>query len=87
MATVNDLINQLESQDYDYYLEMMLDSVPEDIDTRERSVIYDALAPAATVLAEQALNSGWPVPGLPSRRAWHSQNQGYQSSGQSDCYG
>ena len=35
MATVNDLINQLESQDYDYYLEMMLDSVPEDIDTRE----------------------------------------------------
>ena len=56
MATVNDLINQLESQDYDYYLEMMLDSVPEDIDTREGSVIYDALAPAATVLAEQALN-------------------------------
>lgn len=56
MATVNDLINQLESQDYDYYLEMMLDSVPEDIDTREGSVIYDALAPAATALAEQALN-------------------------------
>lgn len=56
MATVNDLIEQLESQDYDYYLDMMLDSVPEDIDTREGSVIYDALAPAATALAEQALN-------------------------------
>lgn len=54
--TISDLINQLESQDYDYYLEMMLDNVPEDIDTREGSVIYDALAPAATVLAEQALN-------------------------------
>lgn len=55
-TTISDLINRLESQDYDYYLEMMLDSVPEDIDTREGSVIYDALAPAATVLAEQALN-------------------------------
>lgn len=55
-TTISDLINQLESQDYDYYLEMMLDSVPEDIDTREGSIIYDALAPAATVLAEQALN-------------------------------
>lgn len=55
-TTISDLINQLESQDYDYYLEMMLDNVPEDIDTREGSVIYDALAPAATALAEQALN-------------------------------
>lgn len=55
-TTINDLINQLESQDYDYYLEMMLDNVPEDIDTREGSIVYDALAPAATVLAEQALN-------------------------------
>lgn len=56
MTALSDMIDQLEAQDFDYYLESMLDSVPEDVDTREGSIIYDALAPAANVLAEQALN-------------------------------
>ena len=56
MTVLTDMIDKLEAQDFDYYLNLMLDSVPEDVDTREGSVIYDALAPAATVLAEQALN-------------------------------
>lgn len=56
MTALSDMIDELEAQDFDYYMENMLDSVPEDVDTREGSVIYDALAPAATVLAEQALN-------------------------------
>lgn len=56
MTALSDMIDQLEAQDFDYYLESMLDSVPEDVDTREGSIIYDALAPTANVLAEQALN-------------------------------
>lgn len=49
------LAQQLESQDFDYYMDKMLDKVPETIDQREGSIIYDALAPAASVMAEQAL--------------------------------
>lgn len=49
------LATQLESQDFDYYMDKMLDRVPETTDQREGSIIYDALAPAASVMAEQAL--------------------------------
>lgn len=41
----------LESKTYDYYLEQALSQVPDDIDKREGSIIYDALAPACYQLA------------------------------------
>ncbi|MBE9390002.1 baseplate J/gp47 family protein [Vagococcus salmoninarum] len=42
----------LEEYDYDYFLNSALERVPEGIDTREGSIIYDALAPASYQLAE-----------------------------------
>ncbi|WP_339295931.1 baseplate J/gp47 family protein [Paenibacillus sp. FSL W7-1279] len=41
-----------EHQTYEAILERMLDRVPEGIDKREGSIIYDALAPAAAELAQ-----------------------------------
>lgn len=41
----------LESKTYDYYLEHTLEQVPAEIDKREGSIIYDALAPACYQLA------------------------------------
>lgn len=52
----DDLANGLEAQNYDYWLNLMLDNVPNDIDKREGSIIYDALAPAAMVSAQQSLS-------------------------------
>lgn len=52
----NDLADELEAQNYDYWLNLMLDNVPNDIDKREGSIIYDAVAPAAMVSAQQSLS-------------------------------
>lgn len=52
----DDLANELEAQNYDYWLNLMLDNVPNDLDKREGSIIYDALAPAAMVSAQQSLS-------------------------------
>lgn len=52
----NDLADELEAQNYDYWLNLMLDNVPNDLDKREGSIIYDALAPAAMVSAQQSLS-------------------------------
>lgn len=52
----NDLANELEAQNYDYWLNLMLDNVPNDLDKREGSIIYDAVAPAAMVSAQQSLS-------------------------------
>ncbi|MGG1555008.1 baseplate J/gp47 family protein [Paenibacillus ferrarius] len=41
-----------ESQSYDVIFQRMLDRVPDDIDKRVGSIIYDALAPAALELAQ-----------------------------------
>ena len=41
----------LESKTYDYYLEQALEQVPAEIDKREGSIIFDALAPACYQLA------------------------------------
>ncbi|MCM64436.1 phage tail protein [Listeria monocytogenes] len=41
----------LEQYDYDYFLESALKKVPEELDTREGSIIYDALAPACYQMA------------------------------------
>lgn len=53
--TPNDLIAQLEAQDFDYWLNKMLGDVSDKFNKREGSIIYDAIAPAATRLAEQSL--------------------------------
>ena len=52
----NELADELEAQNYDYWLNLMLDNVPNDIDKREGSIIFDALAPAAMVSAQQSLS-------------------------------
>lgn len=52
----NELADELEAQNFDYWLNLMLDNVPDDIDKREGSIIYDAIAPAAMVSAQQSLS-------------------------------
>lgn len=52
----NDLIAEFQSKDYDYFLRKMLDAVPDNVDKREGSIIYDALAPAALVMGQQSLD-------------------------------
>jgi len=42
-------------RNYDYWLDKMLDNVPDDIDQREGSIVFDALAPAAMAMAQQSL--------------------------------
>ena len=53
--TPDELAESYMSEDYEYWLDLMLENVPDDIDQREGSVIYDALAPAAMVMAQQSL--------------------------------
>ena len=43
------------AQDFEYWLNLMLDNVPDDIDQREGSIVFDALAPAAMAMAQQSL--------------------------------
>lgn len=52
----NELIAEFQSKDYDYFLKKMLDAVPDNVDKREGSIIYDALAPAALVMGQQSLD-------------------------------
>lgn len=52
----NELADELEAQNYDYWLNLMLDKVPDNLDKREGSIIYDAVAPAAMVSAQQSLS-------------------------------
>ena len=42
--TPDELAESYMAEDYDYWLDLMLENVPDDIDQREGSVIYDALA-------------------------------------------
>lgn len=52
----DELITEFQNKDYDYFLRKMLDAVPDNIDKREGSIIYDALAPAALVMGQQSLD-------------------------------
>ena len=54
--TPDELAESYMAEDYEYWLDLMLENVPDDIDQREGSVIYDALAPAAMVMAQQSLS-------------------------------
>ena len=49
---INEIENLDEYFDYDTILQRMLDRVPIQIDKREGSIIYNALAPAAAELAQ-----------------------------------
>lgn len=51
-----ELANEFERKNYDYWLEEMLDNVPDNIDKREGSIVFDAVAPAAMLMAEQSLD-------------------------------
>lgn len=54
--TPKELANKFQAMDFDYFINSALDRVPSNLDTREGSVIYDAIAPAAYVMAEMSLN-------------------------------
>lgn len=54
----DELATELESHDFDYFMENMLEEVYESVDQRQGSIIYDALAPAATMLAQESLSMG-----------------------------
>lgn len=45
-----------ENKDYDSILKSMLDKIPDTLDKREGSIIYDALAPAAAELAKMYID-------------------------------
>lgn len=51
-----ELAEQIGSQDFDYFMDKALAEVPDTIDKREGSIIYDALAPAVTALSAQSLS-------------------------------
>ena len=50
------LAEEYEQRGYDYWLDEMINAVPDDIDKREGSIIYDGLAPAAMLMALQSQN-------------------------------
>ena len=50
------LAEEYEQRGYEFWLDEMLTKVPENIDKREGSVIYDGLAPAAMLMALQSQN-------------------------------
>ncbi|GAA3626300.1 baseplate J/gp47 family protein [Lactobacillus hamsteri] len=51
-----ELARTFEERNFNYWKDEMLDEVPDDIDKREGSIVYDAIAPAAMLLAQQSLN-------------------------------
>lgn len=53
--TPEEIATNLRAQDFDYWVDEILGNVRDDVDKREGSVIYDAVAPAATELAETSL--------------------------------
>ncbi|EJF33711.1 hypothetical protein JC2156_04210 [Weissella koreensis KCTC 3621] len=56
MTTPNDLLSELQKHNFQYFMDIMLERVPVNMDVREGSVIYDALAPVSWALAEQNIN-------------------------------
>ncbi|WP_125607249.1 baseplate J/gp47 family protein [Lapidilactobacillus bayanensis] len=54
--TPEEYVTQLEKYDFNYFIDEALSHVPNTIDTRQGSIIYDALAPVAYSYAEIAMN-------------------------------
>lgn len=48
--------DEFQQYDFNYYLEKALARVPDGVDKREGSIIYDAIAPVAYSFAEMAMN-------------------------------
>ena len=48
-----------EENDFDMLMERMLENVSDELDKREGSVIYDAIAPAALELANMYVGTVW----------------------------
>lgn len=53
--TPQEMADKLAALDFDYWKDKALDKVPNNIDSREGSIIYDALAPSAYSFAEVIL--------------------------------
>jgi len=53
--TPNELLEDIEKMDFEYFMQKSIERVPSGMDTREGSIIYDALAPAAYSMAELAM--------------------------------
>lgn len=51
-----ELAKEYEQRGYQYWLDEMLDHVPDNIDKREGSIIFDGVAPAAMLMALQSQN-------------------------------
>ena len=47
------LAQELESHDFDYFMDAMLDDVSDDVDKRQGSTIYEGMGPPPTKLAEE----------------------------------
>ncbi len=54
--TPKKLLEEIEKHDFDYFLNAVIDRVPDTLDKREGSIIYDAIAPAAYAMAELNMN-------------------------------
>jgi len=54
--TPEQLATKFQAMDFDNFINSALERVPSNLDTREGSLMYDALAPAAYVMAEMSLN-------------------------------
>jgi len=51
-VTTDEIGQYLEEFDFDYFLDKAIEKVPEGVDTREGSIIYDALAPSCYQMAD-----------------------------------
>lgn len=54
--TPAELLEDIEKHDFDYFLNSVMDRVSDNIDKREGSIIYDAVAPAAYAMTEINMN-------------------------------
>lgn len=61
---------EFEKFDYSYYLNSVLERVPDNVDKREGSIIYDAVAPVAYAFAEMAMNMRQVVRSAYVETAW-----------------
>lgn len=52
----DELAQEYEQRDYNYWLDEMLERIPDNIDKREGSIVFDAVAPAAMLIALQSQN-------------------------------
>ncbi|MDT2944352.1 phage tail protein, partial [Lactococcus lactis] len=54
--TPEQLLEEFDTYNFEYFMNKALSRVPEGLDTREGAIIYDALAPTAWSFTEMAQN-------------------------------